>query len=128
MITDYKTYEEAQAKFKQNQVWELFDGNREHFNIAHECIDRHPPEDTSIRIKFEDGHTERSTFGEISVLLSKFAHALEKLGIDPDDRVAVMLELSRHEYPREIEFVDEIPKTEGGRINRKEVKKWTNKK
>ena len=36
----------------------------------------------------------------------------------------VKLELSRHEYPREIEFVKEIPKTEGGKINRKEVKKW----
>ena len=34
----------------------------------------------------------------------------------------VKMELSKHEYPREIEFVDDIPKTEGGKTNRKEIK------
>jgi len=98
MITNYKTYEEAKAKFTWDQVWDLFDGDREHFNIAHECIDRHPPEDTAIRIKFADRHVEEYTFGELSVLTSKFAHALEKLGIARDDRVLVMLEPSREYY------------------------------
>ena len=36
----------------------------------------------------------------------------------------VKLELSKHEYPREIEFVEEIPKTVGGKINRREIKNW----
>lgn len=31
--------------------------------------------------------------------------------------------LSKHEYPREIEFVDSIPRTEGGKINRKELER-----
>lgn len=31
-------------------------------------------------------------------------------------------ELSAHEYPREIEFVDELPKTESGKIRRVELK------
>ncbi|MEW6616388.1 MAG: AMP-binding protein [Thermodesulfobacteriota bacterium] len=98
MITDYKTYEEAKAGFKWSQIWDHFDGDREHFNIAHECIDRHPPGDTAIRIKFDDGHSEKYTFGEMSVLTSKFAHALEKLGIAKDDRVLVMLDPCREYY------------------------------
>jgi acetyl-CoA synthetase len=31
--------------------------------------------------------------------------------------------LSKHEYPREIEFVASFPKTEGGKIKREELKK-----
>ncbi len=34
----------------------------------------------------------------------------------------VKYKLSMHEYPREIEFVKALPKTEGGKIKRKEVK------
>ena len=36
-------------------------------------------------------------------------------------------ELSKHEYPREIEFVEQIPKTEGGKIARKIIKGWVKK-
>ncbi|MDO8785531.1 MAG: hypothetical protein Q7J12_04870 [Syntrophales bacterium] len=32
--------------------------------------------------------------------------------------------LSKHEYPRAIEFVDEIPKSAGGKIDRKKIKDW----
>ena len=98
MITEYGTYEEAKAKFQWKHSWELFDGDRTHFNIAHECIDRHPHGDIAIRIKFDDRHREEYTFGEMSVLTSKFAHALERLGIASGDRVAVMLEPSREYY------------------------------
>jgi len=35
--------------------------------------------------------------------------------------------LSKHEYPREIEFVESLPKTEGGKIKKKEIKEWANK-
>ena len=98
MKDDYKTYEEAKAKFRWSEAWEVFDGNREHFNIAYECIDRHPLEDPAIRIKFHDGHREEYTFGEMATLTSKFAHALEKLGVVSDDRVAVMLDPSREFY------------------------------
>ena len=61
-ITGYNTYEEARKNFNWNEIWELFDGNREQFNIAHECIDRHVGKGTAIRIKFADGHTEKYTF------------------------------------------------------------------
>jgi acetyl-CoA synthetase len=31
-------------------------------------------------------------------------------------------QLSQHEYPRQIEFVDELPKTPAGKINRKALR------
>ena len=34
-ITEYKTYKEAEARFGWDQIWDLFDGDRAHFNIAH---------------------------------------------------------------------------------------------
>ena len=37
----YPSYADAQAQFSSARLWELFDGDREHLNIAHECIDRH---------------------------------------------------------------------------------------
>lgn len=98
MLTDYKSYNEAQEKFKWGQIWDVFDGDRDHLNVAHECIDRHPAEDTALRLKFDDGRKEEYTFGEMTALTSKFAHAMEKLGVAPDDRVAVMLEPSKEFY------------------------------
>jgi len=92
LMTEYKSYEEAREKFRLEQIWEIFDGDPDHFNIAHECIDRHHDERTAIRIKFEDGHSEIYTFEQISDLSSQFANALEALDIDAGDRVAVMLD------------------------------------
>ena len=40
-LTDYTSYADAQAHFSSDRLWDLFDGNRERLNIAHECIDRH---------------------------------------------------------------------------------------
>ena len=97
-ILDYKTYDEARERFSWDEVWELFDGNEERFNIAHECIDRHVGKGTAIRLKFDDGHTEKYTFDEVSVWSSQFAHALKDLGIGRGDRVAVMLDPSREFY------------------------------
>ncbi len=91
-MTEYRSYEEAVENFTIDQIWELFDGSPEDFNIAHECIDRHRHKGTAIRIKFEDGHAEKYTFSEISRLTSQFANALESLGIDSGDRVAIMLD------------------------------------
>ncbi|MGA2463236.1 MAG: AMP-binding protein [Thermodesulfobacteriota bacterium] len=97
-IYGYRTYEEAKEKFEWSQAWELFDGNEEGFNIAHECIDRHPAEETAVRIKFEDGHVEEYNFGFISTLSSQFANALESRGINFGDRVAIMLDPSLEFY------------------------------
>ena len=96
-MTEYKTYEEAVKNFTFSQVLELFDGNRERFNIAHECIDRHVGKGTAVRIKFNDGHTEEYSFDEISKLSSQFACALEDL-VGFGDRVAIMLDPSLEFY------------------------------
>ena len=90
-MTEYKTYEEAARDFTFAQIWELFDGNRERFNIAHECMDRHVGKGTAVRIKFHDGHTEAYGFDAISRLSSQFACALEGL-VGLGDPVAIMLD------------------------------------
>ena len=40
-LTDYTSYADAQAHASSAALWELFDGDREQFNIAHECMLRH---------------------------------------------------------------------------------------
>ncbi len=91
-IWEYQTYEEAKKHFQWDQVWEIFDGNKMNFNLAHECIDRHAEKGTAIRLKYDDGHTEKYTFRDVSALSSQFANFLESLGIHKGDRVAIMLE------------------------------------
>ena len=51
-----------------------------------------------------------------------------KAGYEPAEVLAKEIQafvknrLSKHEYPREIEFIDELPKTPDGKIKRKELK------
>lgn len=97
-ITSYQTYEEAEAHFTWDQVWENFDGDNEHFNITHECIDRHVGKGTAFRIKFAEGRAEQYSFDEISALTSQFANGLEELGINFGDKVAIMLDPSLEFY------------------------------
>ena len=42
-----------------------------------------------------------------------------------DIQTVVKSRLSKHEYPREIIFVPEIPKSTGGKVDRKAVKAWS---
>lgn len=97
-ITEYKSYEEAEAHFTWDQVWDQFDGNKEQFNVAHECIDRYAGKGTAVRLKFADGHSEQYTFDEISSMSSQFANALEEENIGFGDKVAIMLEPSMAFY------------------------------
>jgi len=97
-MLDYKTYEEAREKFTIDQIWEIFNGTPENFNLGHECVDRHKDKGTAIRVKFDDGHREEYSFQELSRLSSQFAHILESLGIEKGDRVAVMLDPSLEFY------------------------------
>lgn len=91
MALKYTSYEDAKKNFKWNERWSLFDGNKERFNIAHECVDRHPKGDTAIRIIFDDGHQEFNTFEQLSDLTCRFANYLESLGVEKGDRVAILL-------------------------------------
>jgi len=97
-ILDYRTYKEVSEKFKWSQVWDPFEGTRDNFNIAHECIDRHVGKGTAARIKFDDGHTEQYSFDEISRRSSGFANALKRMGVQKGDRVVVMLDPSLDFY------------------------------
>lgn len=98
-LTDFVSYADAQKHCSNEKLWELFDGNREHMNIAHECIDRHADADrTAIILVRADGTDELLGFRRISEASSRFAHYLAANGIKPGDRVAVMLEPSLSFY------------------------------
>ena len=89
---------EALAAFTQDALWALFDGNRESMNLAHECLDRHRGKGIAVSVKFEQGHLERYTFDELAGLSARFAHWLARRGIEPGDRVALMLEPGKAFY------------------------------
>ena len=91
MKLEYRTYDEAKRNFTYKEGLEVFDRGRDSFNIAYECIDRHPGEKTAIRLKFDDGRMETHTFAELSGLTSQFANMLEDRGINKGDRVAIIL-------------------------------------
>ena len=93
-LTDFTSYADAQARFSRAALWDLVEGGRERLNIAHECVDRHPPERTAVRIAFADGRDEAWTFGEIAAWSSRFAHFLRREGVRAGERVAIFLEPS----------------------------------
>ncbi len=95
-LTDYTSYADAQAHASSSALWELFDGDREHLNIAHECMTRHADGSgrTAVRIAHADGADEILSFDEIAARSAQFAHWLVEKGIQPGDRIAFMLEPS----------------------------------
>src|SRR5690606_41781335 len=98
-LTDYLSYADAQTYCTPSGLWELFDGDRERLNIAHECIDRHAGGGRpAVILVRASGNDEVLGFDELARESSRFAHALVARGIQPGDRVAVMLEPSREFY------------------------------
>jgi acetyl-CoA synthetase len=95
-LTDYTCYADALAHFSHDALWALFDGDRTHLNIAHECIDRHStdPARIAVRIAHHDGRDMFITFAAISHWSARFAHYLQSRGVIRGDRIAVMLEPS----------------------------------
>lgn len=94
-LTEFTSYADAQKHYSKGGLWALFDGNREHFNIAHECIDRHVDGDNvALRVAHADGTDEIITFEEISRRSSQIAHFLAAKGVGKGDRVAVMIDPS----------------------------------
>lgn len=98
-LTEYTSYADAQAHCSSTKLWELFDGNREEMNIAHECVDRHAGDgrDAIVLVR-ASGEDEVLSFDQLSVDSSRFAHFLVASGVVAGDRVAVMLEPSREFY------------------------------
>lgn len=98
-LTNYVSYADAQAHCSTEKLWELFDAGREQINIAHECIDRHADSGrAAVILVRSEGEDESIGFREISEASSRFANYLVARGIEPGDRVAVMLEPSREFY------------------------------
>jgi len=94
-LTEYTSYSDAQKHYSKEGLWDLFAGTRAHFNIAHECIDRHAAGDAvALRIAHADGRDEVISFEEISRRSSQIAHFLQGKGIRKGDRIAVMIEPS----------------------------------
>jgi len=95
-LTEYSRYADAQKFADSEALWDLFDGNREYLNIAHECVSRHADGSgrTAVRIAHADGTDKALSFDEIAAGSSRFAHWLVEKGIQPGDRIAFMLEPS----------------------------------
>jgi acetyl-CoA synthetase len=93
-LTDYTSHADAQRHFSGAGLWALFDGDRERLNIAHECVDRWEADRVAVRLAYATGTTEEITFGALAAWSSRFAHWLVGQGVQPGDRVAIMLEPS----------------------------------
>jgi acetyl-CoA synthetase len=95
-LTQYTRYADAQQFADSSSLWELFSGDREQLNIAHECIGRHADGSrrTAVRIAHADGSDEILNFDDIAAGSARFAHWLVENGIKPGDRVAFMLDPS----------------------------------
>jgi acetyl-CoA synthetase len=95
-LTEYTSYADAQQFANSKALWELFDGDSEYLNIAHECITRHADgtNRAAVRIAHADGTDEVLSFDTIAAGSSRFAHWLVANGIQPGDRIAFMLEPS----------------------------------
>ena len=94
-LTQFSSYADAQAHCSAEALWDLFDGDRERLNIAHECIDRHVASgrDAVVLVR-AGGDDEVLDFETIAQASSRFAHFLAARGVRRGDRVAVMLEPS----------------------------------
>jgi acetyl-CoA synthetase len=89
-----RRYPEALQQFRWSALWKLFDGDRGHLNIAHECVDRHPGAAMALRLATVGGDYRKISFAALRAWSSRFAHVLAAEGVARGDRVAIMLEPS----------------------------------
>jgi acetyl-CoA synthetase len=65
-------------------------------NIAHEAVDRHATGDSRNRVALRcldrKGRVREVTFGELASESNRFANALQALGVEPGDRVFLLLD------------------------------------
>ncbi len=98
-LTEYFSYADAQLHFSSEKLWELFDGDRNFINIAHECVDRHVAENnTAVIVLRADSADEIISYRDLSARSSQMAHFLQAQQVKAGDRVAVMLEPSMAFY------------------------------
>ncbi|GAA5512642.1 acetyl-coenzyme A synthetase [Deinococcus carri] len=60
-------------------------------NVSVNCLDRWPRERTALLYEREDGLREEWTYGELTDATARFAAALQDLGVEKGDRVAIYL-------------------------------------
>jgi len=87
-------YDEARRRFSWDEEVEHLDllGGRG-WNIAHEAVDRHArhqPDKTALRWVARDGTTVDVTYRSLAADASRFASALDRLGLGPGTRVFVL--------------------------------------
>lgn len=99
-LTELTSYADAQAHASSAAMWQLFDGNRDTMNIAHECILRHADGSgrTALSIAHGDGENEIISFDELAGMACRFANWLDLQGVQKGDRIAVMLPPSLLNY------------------------------
>ena len=97
-LVDHISYVDAQRYCTKEALWALFDGEKEVFNIAYECLDRHPSDAIAIHVIKAEGEIDSYTFGDLSEGSNRFANHLLRRGFKPGDVVAVMLEPSFEFY------------------------------
>lgn len=99
-LTECSSYADAQAHASSAGMWDLFDGDRDVMNIAHECLLRHADGTgrTAVSIAHGDGEKEIISFDELAGTASRFANWLDQQGVEKGDRIAVMLPPSLLNY------------------------------
>ena len=93
-LTDYSSYADAQTHFTRDGLWALFDGTKDHLNIAHECIDRHAASGLTITVLSKSAPDVVLTAAEVALWSNRFANWLGARGVGPGDRVGIMLDPS----------------------------------
>jgi acetyl-CoA synthetase len=97
-LLDLDTYDAVRAGFAWERLWELVDGTPERLNLAHECVDRHRGPSTAVSVSHPDGRLDHIRFDELADLTGRVAHWLAARGVEPGDRVAIVLEPGRAFY------------------------------
>src|SRR5215472_17412773 len=84
-VKDAKSISDARARHR----WQI----PTDYNIAVDCIDRHPDLHDKPALFYEDdeGRIEKYTFGQIGALSRRFANALSAFGVRRGDVVAIHL-------------------------------------
>src|SRR5918997_2176080 len=77
------TYEEARAAHS----WQV----PERYNIAADVCDKHPRDKLAMIHEDPDGAVREVTWGELQDLSNRFANLLRERGVEPGDRVAMLL-------------------------------------
>ncbi|MXO89946.1 acyl-CoA synthetase [Pontixanthobacter aquaemixtae] len=95
-LSSFTSYADAQEHASSAALWELFDGDKQGFNIAAEAMLRHADGSgrPAVRIAHADGENEILSFDEIASGAAQFAHWLDANGVSKGDRIAFMLEPS----------------------------------